>query len=77
MTVGPQPGIRAIGGRLVCVFADPDKGKGGVRMPMLDSLPSQRIDYIWLSRTLRPLRAWVPQSEASDHLPVVAEVELR
>jgi len=35
----------------------------------------RRIDYIWILRgsPLTPLRAWVPSSLASDHLPVVAE----
>jgi endonuclease/exonuclease/phosphatase family metal-dependent hydrolase len=37
--------------------------------------PSKRIDYIWVLRSspLTPLKAWVPSSGASDHLPVVAE----
>ena len=41
--------------------------------------PRNRIDYIWISKnkSLLPLKAWVPQSDASDHLPVVAEFELR
>jgi len=39
------------------------------------SQPTQRIDYIWFSKgpSLVPLRFWVPASDASDHLPVVAE----
>lgn len=39
------------------------------------SQPTKRIDYIWISkdRCLEPLKVWVPQSDASDHLPVVAE----
>ncbi len=39
----------------------------------------KRIDYLWISKdqALMPLKAWIPQSEASDHLPVVAEFELR
>ncbi len=38
--------------------------------------PNRRIDYIWISRTssLAPLKVWVPESEASDHRPVVAEL---
>ncbi len=38
--------------------------------------PNRRIDYIWISRTpsLTPMKAWVPESEASDHRPVVAEL---
>jgi len=41
--------------------------------------PAKRIDYIWISRnkSLVPLKAWVPQADASDHLPVVGEFRLR
>ena len=41
--------------------------------------PTSRIDYLWISRgnSLKPLRAWVPQSDASDHRPVVAEFSLQ
>jgi len=37
--------------------------------------PSKRIDYLWLRKgsPIRPVRAWVPRSDASDHLPLVAE----
>jgi len=37
--------------------------------------PNRRIDYLWLGKgaKLRSVRAWVPRSEASDHLPLVAE----
>jgi endonuclease/exonuclease/phosphatase (EEP) superfamily protein YafD len=44
--------------------------------------PSQqavrRIDYLWYleGRGLEPVRAWVPETLASDHLPVVAEFRL-
>jgi len=40
--------------------------------------PQRRIDYLWISKTssMVPLKAWVPQSAASDHRPVVAEFEL-
>jgi endonuclease/exonuclease/phosphatase family metal-dependent hydrolase len=40
---------------------------------------NRRIDYIWLTRpeALIPRKIWLEQSEASDHLPVVAEFELR
>lgn len=42
------------------------------------SAPAKRIDYLWIRKgsSLRPLRAWVPETEASDHRPLVAEVEL-
>ncbi len=41
--------------------------------------PRKRIDYIWLSKDagIEPLKAWVPRSDASDHLPVVAEFRFR
>lgn len=40
---------------------------------------NRRIDYIWFTQpeVLKPLEAWLPKSEASDHLPLVAEFELR
>jgi len=43
------------------------------------SQPTKRIDYIWISKdkSLEPLKVWVPQSDASDHLPVVAEFLFR
>jgi endonuclease/exonuclease/phosphatase family metal-dependent hydrolase len=39
--------------------------------------PRKRIDFIWLSRAaaIKPLRAWVPTTDASDHRPVVAEFQ--
>jgi endonuclease/exonuclease/phosphatase family metal-dependent hydrolase len=41
--------------------------------------PNRRIDYIWYIQpeALKPLKSWLPKSEASDHLPLVAEFELR
>jgi endonuclease/exonuclease/phosphatase family metal-dependent hydrolase len=41
--------------------------------------PHHRIDYLWSSKNgpITPLKAWVPVSKASDHLPVVAEFRLR
>ena len=36
--------------------------------------PARRIDYIWISSDLQVLDVLVPQSLASDHLPVVATV---
>lgn len=53
-------------------------GKGdGWTIPV--EAPRKRIDYLWISKdkSLTPLKVWVPKSEASDHLPVVAEFELR
>jgi endonuclease/exonuclease/phosphatase family metal-dependent hydrolase len=39
--------------------------------------PSRRIDYIWMGpgSGMRITRTWVPVTPASDHLPVVAEME--
>lgn len=40
--------------------------------------PTKRIDYIWLRKeqqSIAPLRAWVIKTLASDHLPLVAELE--
>jgi vancomycin resistance protein VanJ len=36
--------------------------------------PLLRIDYVWLSAGLRPIRVEVPPSRASDHRPVVTDV---
>lgn len=40
---------------------------------------NRRIDYIWFTQpeALKPLKSWLPKSAASDHLPLVAEFELR
>jgi len=51
------------------------KGEGdGATFPVPQ--PQARIDYIWVDGTLKErLQAtWVAQSEASDHLPVIAEL---
>ncbi len=42
-------------------------------------LPAARIDYLFIDKDspLRPRKAWVPRSTASDHLPVVVEFELK
>lgn len=40
--------------------------------------PNRRIDYIWVSAaTIEPVRMRVLRSEASDHLPILAELRLR
>lgn len=40
--------------------------------------PSKRIDYIWITpASITPVRMEVLHSEASDHLPIVAELRLR
>jgi len=51
------------------------KAGDGVGFTIPSREPNKRIDFLWLSHgaPLRAIRAWVPRSEASDHLPVVAE----
>jgi endonuclease/exonuclease/phosphatase family metal-dependent hydrolase len=41
--------------------------------------PKKRIDYLWLSkdRSIAPIKLWVPQTDASDHLPLVGEFHFR
>jgi endonuclease/exonuclease/phosphatase family metal-dependent hydrolase len=41
--------------------------------------PGNRIDYIWISpdKSIEPITAWVPDTQASDHRPVVADFSLR
>jgi endonuclease/exonuclease/phosphatase family metal-dependent hydrolase len=38
--------------------------------------PERQIDYIWLTPDLQPENIFIPQSSASDHLPVVVDVRL-
>jgi endonuclease/exonuclease/phosphatase family metal-dependent hydrolase len=41
--------------------------------------PKSRIDYIWISpdKTITPVKAWVPDTQASDHRPFVADFLLK
>ena len=41
--------------------------------------PAKRIDYIFFRSTdrVRTRRAWIVDTEASDHVPVVADLEIR
>jgi endonuclease/exonuclease/phosphatase (EEP) superfamily protein YafD len=36
--------------------------------------PDNQIDYIWISPDLIPLESHIPQSTASDHLPIVGVI---
>jgi len=40
------------------------------------SFPITRIDYIWISPHFRLLRCGAFKSDASDHLPVIAEIQV-
>jgi vancomycin resistance protein VanJ len=37
-------------------------------------LPSLRIDYVWVNRFVRPTRAFMIDTRASDHRPLIAEI---
>ena len=41
--------------------------------------PNKRIDYVWISKEpgIAAVRLWVPQTDASDHLPLAGEFQLR
>lgn len=74
-----QPGSRTHAGMLA--FAQDAwlvAGQGdGFTIPA--NSPRSRIDYLWLPRgpRLTVKRIWVVPSDASDHLPLVGEFELR
>jgi endonuclease/exonuclease/phosphatase family metal-dependent hydrolase len=72
---GPDdPAARWIGERYFDAFAAAGEGVGET-FPSHD--PAARIDYLFVSEGLRVLRSGVPPAgAASDHLPVVAELEL-
>jgi endonuclease/exonuclease/phosphatase family metal-dependent hydrolase len=60
--------------RLSEFLADTWKPVGeGSGFTFSSSGPWSRIDYIWHSKELQPLNALVPKTNASDHLPIVAE----
>jgi endonuclease/exonuclease/phosphatase family metal-dependent hydrolase len=41
--------------------------------------PAKRIDYIFMRQAdgIKAKRAWIPETLASDHVPVVADIEIR
>jgi len=46
---------------------------GSQKLPFL---PLMRLDYIWHSEAIKPLAAWLGGSTGSDHLPVIAQLQL-
>jgi endonuclease/exonuclease/phosphatase (EEP) superfamily protein YafD len=38
-------------------------------------IPVARVDYIWLTETIRSKECWVGEDAGSDHLPVLANLE--
>lgn len=51
-------------------------GGEGPGFTLSSTNPTARIDYVLVSPGIEVEGAWVPSSLASDHLPVVAELEL-
>ena len=51
----------------------------GPGLTMTSAQPTRRIDYIWVSGKKNFKLRWarVPRTDASDHLPVVAEMEFK
>ena len=50
----------------------------GTGLTLYSDRPEKRIDYIWISpKRVKPISVAVPQTQASDHLPVVGEFEIR
>lgn len=38
--------------------------------------PNRRIDYLFTSGEIAAKRAWIPETQASDHLPLVVDLEI-
>jgi endonuclease/exonuclease/phosphatase family metal-dependent hydrolase len=57
-------------------WAETHKDDSGFSYPA--DKPAKRIDYIWFRRTdpVRAKRIWIVNTPASDHVPVVADVEI-
>jgi endonuclease/exonuclease/phosphatase family metal-dependent hydrolase len=68
-----DPGPRAIAGRLKDVWRAVGEGSGAT-FPSHE--PTARIDYLFAGQAVRPLRAWTAGGALSDHLMVVADLEL-
>ncbi len=71
-----SPAYKAVTEALVDCW--PLAGEGhGFTIPV--QFPAARIDYVFLEKQspLVPRKAWVPKSNASDHLPVVVEFQWR
>jgi endonuclease/exonuclease/phosphatase family metal-dependent hydrolase len=71
------PAARWLAGRVFDAFGHAGRGPGET-FPA--RVPTARIDYVFVSEDIRPLRSWVSTAPdvvtASDHRPVIAELEL-
>ena len=75
---GPEsPAATWLASRLFDVFGHTGRGPGET-FPA--RVPTTRIDYLYVTEQIRPLRAWVSAVPdvvtASDHRPVIADLEL-
>lgn len=62
---------------MVDAFDASGSGPSGTFQLPLPFLPAVRIDYVLTSNDFTPLASWVPRVEASDHYPVIADVQLK
>lgn len=63
---------------LVDVFKQVGQGYGHTlprKLGAIRAFPFMRVDYIWITRHLTPLAAWVGPYSGSDHLPVMARLQ--
>ena len=68
-----DPGPRRLSRRATDCWAAAGEGPGAT---FPSQAPTARIDYLFVGPAIRPLRAWTAGGTVSDHLMVVAEVEL-
>lgn len=66
-----EPGPGSLGERFIDVWTAVGEGDGAT---FPSSAPTARIDYLFVSPAVRPLRAWTAGATASDHLMVVADL---
>lgn len=76
---GPEsPAARWIGQRFFDALVRPD-GHSELTFPA--RVPTVRIDFLFVNEAVRPLRSWVGSGQAvtlaSDHRPVLADLEVR
>lgn len=63
---------------LVDAFEQAGTGPGFTlpkRWKNIPLLPLARVDYIWHTQHLQPVRSWIGQPTGSDHLPVLARLQ--
>ena len=75
---GPEsPAARWIGQRLFDAFI---QSRGDAEPTFPARMPTARIDFLFANEAVRPVRSWVgigqAVSEASDHRPVLADLEV-